>query len=124
MLNILSQILQEENYIYFVKLSIRPKDRLIRGVQFHLPLSLSEAPYKARAKLCMDWPTGIGTKGIEPETLRGAYSKVSSQHHQANPYGLKMMLFNSQIIVGTLNHEIFKTKDDIFNFLTKKKCLE
>jgi len=37
----------------------------------------------------MDYPTEIGTWGIEPETLRGVYSRVSSQHHRPTHVGLK-----------------------------------
>jgi len=37
-------------------------------------------PPAARAKLCMDLPNEIGTRGgIEPETLKGAHFKISNQ---------------------------------------------
>ena len=37
-------------------------------------------------------PPKFALEGIKPETLRGAHSKVPSEHHQANPSGFCSLL--------------------------------
>jgi len=64
--------------LFFFKLGIRFKDRLIRGDQSHRPLA---GPY-SKPEQSSKWtcPPKLAPEGIEPETLRGANSKILSQH--------------------------------------------
>ena len=62
---------------FFWKLGIRSKDWLIRGDQFHRLLQGPRSkPEQSSVWTC---PPKLALEGIEPETLREAYSKIPSQ---------------------------------------------
>ena len=62
---------------FFIKLSIRSKNRLIRGDQSHRPY----AGARSKPKFCSVWTCAskLTHEGIEPETLRGTHSKIPNQ---------------------------------------------
>jgi len=69
---------QQKNLFFLKKkLSIRFKDRLIRGDQSHRPLV--GVPFKGRANSVWTCPPKLAAGRIEPEILKGANSKIPSQ---------------------------------------------
>jgi len=74
----------------FLKLGIRSKNRLIRGDQFHRPLV---GPHlKSKQSFVWTCQSKLAPEEIEPETFRGANSKIPSQ-----PLGQPQMGYNNKI---------------------------
>ena len=77
--------------LFFWKLGIRSKDRLIRGDQSHRPLAGPHLkPEQALYGLSLP---KLAPEGIEPETFGGTNSKIPSQPLGQTPNGFSSIRY-------------------------------
>ena len=86
--------------LFFKKLGIRFKDRLIRGNQSHRPLAGPHSKPEQSSKWTC--PPKLAPEGIEPETFRGAHSKILSQ-----PLGQPQMGLSLWVLIAWVSLLVF-----------------